>query len=80
MDLGDNLNIPKSTAHLIKKQNKLLEKREKLEQQQSTELAWGEGTARQRDEWDMAYDSGKQKKVRLKGDGAIPYDKQNQLF
>jgi len=36
---------------------------------------------RERDEWDTAYDTGKQKKVRKKADGPIiPFDKQNQMF
>jgi hypothetical protein len=58
----------------IEKKKTLLEKREKLEALQATELAWGEGKFRQKDEWDHEYDQGKQKKVRKKVDGSVPFD------
>lgn len=57
----------------------MLSKRQKLEKLQEKEPAWHEGATRQRDEWDTAYDSGKQKKVRKKGE-FVPFDRQNQMF
>ncbi len=32
---------------------------------------------RDRDEWDTAYDAGKQKKVRKKADQQVPFNQQN---
>lgn len=57
----------------------LLAKRKALEELQSEDMAWYEGAQRNRDEWDTAYDAGKQKKVKMKGE-YVPFDRQNQLF